>query len=150
MITDLAAIGAITREKGIILHVDAAQSAGRVEIDIEKMPVDLMSLSAHKMYGPKGIGALYVRRKPRVRIEAQMHGGGHERGMRSGTLPVHQIVGMGEAARLARLEMKQEQVRLLALRNRLWAGLKDMEQVHINGDINQRVAGNLNISFVFC
>ena len=149
VINDIAAIGAVTRARGIIFHVDAAQSAGRIEIDMESMPVDLMSLSAHKMYGPKGIGALYVRRKPRVRIEAQMHGGGHERGMRSGTLPTHQIVGMGEAARLAKLEMAHEQPRLLALRNRLLNGIRDMEQVHVNGDLSQRVAGNLNVSFAF-
>jgi cysteine desulfurase len=149
VITDIGAIGAITRQKGIVFHVDAAQSAGRVEIDMEKMQVDLMSLSAHKMYGPKGMGALYVRRKPRIRIEAQMHGGGHERGMRSGTLATHQIVGMGEAARIAKAEMAQEQAKLLALRNRLWNGIKDMEQVHVNGDAGQRVAGNLNVSFAF-
>lgn len=149
VVTDIAAIGAITRQKGIVFHVDAAQSAGRVEIDMEAMQVDLLSLSAHKMYGPKGMGALYVRRKPRIRIEAQMHGGGHERGMRSGTLATHQIVGMGEAARIAKAEMAQEQTKLLALRNRLWDGIKDMEQVHINGDVGQRVAGNLNVSFAF-
>jgi cysteine desulfurase len=149
VVTDIGAIGAITRAKGIVFHVDAAQSAGRVEIDMEKMQIDLMSLSAHKMYGPKGMGALYVRRKPRIRIEAQMHGGGHERGMRSGTLATHQIVGMGEAARIAKAEMAQEQAKLLALRNRLWDGIKDMEQVHINGDVGQRVAGNLNVSFAF-
>jgi len=149
VINDIAAIGAVTRAKGIIFHVDAAQSAGRIDIDMESMPVDLMSLSAHKMYGPKGIGALYVRRKPRVRIEAQMHGGGHERGMRSGTLPTHQIVGMGEAARLAQLEMALEQPRMLALREHLLNGVKDMEQIHVNGDLNQRVAGNINISFAF-
>lgn len=149
VVTDIGAIGAITRAKGIVFHVDAAQSVGRVEIDMETMQVDLMSLSAHKMYGPKGMGALYVRRKPRIRIEAQMHGGGHERGMRSGTLATHQIVGMGEAARIAKAEMAQEQAKLLALRNRLWDGIKDMEQVHINGDVGQRVAGNLNVSFAF-
>jgi len=149
VITDIAAIGAITRQKGIVFHIDAAQSAGRVEIDVETMQVDLISLSAHKMYGPKGMGALYVRRKPRIRIEAQMHGGGHERGMRSGTLATHQIVGMGEAARIAKAEMAQEQSKLRNLRNRLWEGIKDMEQVHINGDADQRVAGNLNISFAF-
>jgi len=149
VINDIAAIGAVTRSKGIIFHVDAAQSAGRIDIDMEVMPVDLMSLSAHKMYGPKGIGALYVRRKPRVRIEAQMHGGGHERGMRSGTLPTHQIVGIGEAARLAQLEMVTEQPRLLALRSRLLKGIGEMEQIHVNGDLNQRVAGNINVSFAF-
>jgi len=149
VITDIAAIGAITRPKGIVFHVDAAQSAGRVDIDMNTMEVDLMSLSAHKMYGPKGMGALYVRRKPRIRIEAQMHGGGHERGMRSGTLATHQIVGMGEAARIAKLEMTQEQARLKTLRNRLWDGIKDMEQVHVNGDFEQRVTANLNVSFAF-
>jgi cysteine desulfurase len=149
VITDIAAIGAITRPKGIVFHVDAAQSAGRVEIDMNTMDVDLMSLSAHKMYGPKGMGALYVRRKPRIRIEAQMHGGGHERGMRSGTLATHQIVGMGEAARIAKLEMAQEKARLKTLRDRLWDGIKDMEQVHVNGDFDQRVTANLNVSFAF-
>jgi len=149
VITDIAAIGAITRPKGIVFHVDAAQSAGRVDIDMNTMDVDLMSLSAHKMYGPKGMGALYVRRKPRIRIEAQMHGGGHERGMRSGTLATHQIVGMGEAARIAKLEMAQEKARLKTLRDRLWDGIKDMEQVHVNGDFDQRVTANLNVSFAF-
>jgi cysteine desulfurase len=149
VITDIAAIGEITRAKGVIFHVDAAQSPGKVAIDMESLKVDLMSLSAHKMYGPKGIGALYVRRKPRVRLEAQMHGGGHERGMRSGTLPVHQIVGMGEAAEICRLEMAAEQKRFLALRNRLWDGIKDMEQLHLNGSMEQRIAGNLNVSFAF-
>jgi len=149
VITDIAAIGAITRPKGVVFHVDAAQSAGRVDIDMETMEVDLMSLSAHKMYGPKGMGALYVRRKPRIRIEAQMHGGGHERGMRSGTLATHQIVGMGEAARIAKLEMAQEKARLKTLRDRLWDGIKDMEQVHVNGDFDQRVTANLNVSFAF-
>ena len=128
---------------------DRAQSAGKVPIDLEVMPVDLMSFSAHKIYGPKGVGALYVRRKPRVRIEAQMHGGGHERGMRSGTLPTHQIVGMGSAFRIAREEMQAENDRVLALRNRLWEGLSDMEEVYVNGDLEQRVAGNLNVSFNF-
>ncbi|WP_188752241.1 IscS subfamily cysteine desulfurase [Marinobacterium zhoushanense] len=148
-ITDIAAIGELTRSRGVLLHVDAAQSAGKLPIDLAEMKVDLMSLSGHKMYGPKGIGALYVRRKPRVRIEAQMHGGGHERGMRSGTLPTHQIVGMGEAARIAKEEMSQEAERLKALRDRFWNGIKDMEEVHVNGSVTQRVTGNLNVSFAF-
>lgn len=149
VVNDIAAIGKLTREKGIIFHVDAAQSAGKVEIDLENMQVDLMSLTAHKVYGPKGIGALYVRRKPRVRIEPQIHGGGHERGMRSGTLPTHQIVGMGEAYRIAKEEMHEEHERVLGLRNRLLEGLKNMEEVYVNGDVDNRVAGNLNISFNF-
>ena len=149
VIQDIEALGAICRENKVVFHVDAAQSAGKVEIDLERMPVDLMSFSAHKVYGPKGIGALYVRRKPRVRIEAQMHGGGHERGMRSGTLATHQIVGMGEAFRLAKEEMAAEGERLLALRNRLWDGLKDMEEVYVNGDLAHRIPGNLNVSFNF-
>lgn len=134
VINDIEAIGKITRERKVIFHVDAAQSPGKIDIDLEKMPVDLMSLTAHKIYGPKGIGALYVRRKPRVRIEPQMHGGGHERGMRSGTLPTHQIVGMGEAYRIAKEEMHEENARVLALRNRLLEGLKDIEEVYVNGD----------------
>ncbi len=149
VVQDIAAIGELTRSKKVLLHVDAAQSAGKVPIDLEEMKVDLMSFSAHKIYGPKGIGALYVRRKPRVRIEAQMHGGGHERGMRSGTLPTHQIVGMGEAFRIAKEEMQAENEKLLSLRNRLWDGIKDMEEVYLNGDLEQRVAGNLNVSFNF-
>lgn len=149
VIADIAAIGELTRSKGVFFHVDAAQSTGKVAIDVENMQVDLISLSAHKTYGPKGIGALYVRRKPRVRIEPQMHGGGHERGMRSGTLATHQIVGMGEAFRLAKLEMVEEQARLLALRNRFWNGLKDLEEIYVNGDLEHRVAGNLNVSFAF-
>jgi cysteine desulfurase len=149
VIQDLAAIGEITRERKILFHVDAAQSPGKVPIDLQEMKVDLMSFSAHKIYGPKGIGALYVRRKPRVRLEAQMHGGGHERGLRSGTLPTHQIVGMGEAFRLAREEMATENERILGLRNRLWDGIKDMEEVYLNGDLEQRIAGNLNVSFAF-
>lgn len=149
VINDIAAIGEITREKGVIFHVDAAQSTGKVDIDLEAMKVDLMSLTAHKIYGPKGIGALFVRRKPRVRIEPQMHGGGHERGMRSGTLATHQIVGMGEAYRIAKEEMHEENARVLALRNRLLEGLKDIEEVYVNGDLDHRVAGNLNISFNF-
>ena len=149
VINDIAAIGKITRENKVIFHVDAAQSAGKLEIDMEAMQVDLMSLTAHKIYGPKGIGALYVRRKPRVRIEPQMHGGGHERGMRSGTLATHQIVGMGEAYRIAKEEMHVENARVLALRNRLLEGFRDMEEVFVNGDIDHRIAGNLNISFNF-
>ena len=149
VIQDIKAIGELTRERGIIFHVDGAQSAGKVPIDMDDLKVDLMSFSAHKIYGPKGIGALYVRRKPRIRVEAQMHGGGHERGMRSGTLAVHQIVGMGEAFRLARVEMAADNEKLLMLRNRLWDGLKDMEEVYLNGDLDNRVAGNMNISFNF-
>ena len=149
VIADIAAIGELTRSKGVLFHVDAAQSTGKVAIDVENIQVDLMSMSAHKTYGPKGVGALYVRRKPRVRIEPQTHGGGHERGMRSGTLATHQIVGMGEAFRLAKLEMAEEQTRLLALRNRFWDGLKDLEEIYINGDFEHRIAGNLNISFAF-
>ena len=147
VIQDIKAIGEICRENKVLFHVDAAQSPGKVPIDLEALKVDLMSFSAHKVYGPKGIGALYVRRKPRVRLEAQMHGGGHERGMRSGTLPTHQIVGMGMAFRLAREEMAKDNERLIELRNRLWDGLKDMEEVYLNGDLDQRIAGNLNISF---
>jgi cysteine desulfurase len=147
VIQDIEAIGNACRERKIIFHVDAAQSAGKVPMNLESLPVDLMSFSAHKIYGPTGMGALYVQRKPRVRLEAQMHGGGHERGMRSGTLATHQIVGMGEAFRIANEEMATENERLITLRNRLWDGLKDMEEVYINGDIEQRVAGNLNISF---
>ncbi|KOR29933.1 cysteine desulfurase [Achromatium sp. WMS2] len=149
VIQDLPAIGKLTRSKNIFFHVDAAQSAGKVPIDVDAMNIDLLSLSAHKIYGPKGIGALYVRRKPKVRIEAQIHGGGHERGMRSGTLATHQIVGMGEAFRIARLEMDQDNAKILALRQRFWAGLADMEQVILNGHPEQRVAGNLNVSFAF-
>jgi len=147
VIQDIEAIGKICRERKIIFHVDAAQSPGKVEINLEELPVDLMSFSAHKVYGPKGIGALYVQRKPRVRLEAQMHGGGHERGMRSGTLATHQIVGMGEAFRIAKEEMASENERLLKLRNKLYDGVKDMEEVYVNGDIDQRIAGNINISF---
>lgn len=149
VINPIEAIGERCREKGIFFHVDAAQSAGKIPIDLEQLKVDLMSFSAHKIYGPKGIGALYVRRKPRVRIEAQMHGGGHERGMRSGTLPTHQIVGMGEAFAIAGAEMAEEGTRILALRNRLLEGFSDMEQVLVNGSLEQRVHGNLNISFNF-
>jgi len=149
VIQDIAAIGEITRERGIIFHVDAAQSPGKVAIDVDAMKVDLMSLCAHKAYGPKGIGALYVRRKPRIRLEAQIHGGGHERGMRSGTLPTHQIVGMGEAFRIAHEEMAEENARFLKLRDRLWNGFSDMEEIFLNGDLDQRIAGNLNVSFNF-
>ncbi len=149
VIQDIAALGAICRERKVVFHVDAAQSPGKVPINLAELPVDLMSFSAHKIYGPKGIGALYVRRKPRVRIEAQMHGGGHERGMRSGTLATHQIVGMGEAFRIAREEMAEENARILGLRNRLYDGLKDMEEVYVNGDMEHRIPGNLNISFNF-
>lgn len=149
VINDIAAIGEITRAAKVIFHVDAAQSTGKIEIDLETMKVDLMSLTAHKVYGPKGIGALFVRRKPRVRIEPQIHGGGHERGMRSGTLATHQIVGMGEAYRIAKEEMQEENARILALRNRLLEGLKDIEEVYVNGDLDHRIAGNLNISFNF-
>ena len=147
VIQDVVALGNICREKGVVFHVDAAQATGKVEIDVKALPIDLMSLASHKTYGPKGIGALYVRRKPRVRLEAQMHGGGHERGMRSGTLPTHQIVGMGEAFRIARLEMKQDIAKARALQQRLLDGLKDVEQVFINGDLEHRVPHNLNMSF---
>ncbi len=149
VIQDIKAIGEICREKGILFHVDAAQATGKVAIDLQALKVDLMSFSAHKTYGPKGIGALYVQRKPRVRLEAQMHGGGHERGMRSGTLATHQIVGMGEAFRIAREEMDAENARVRALRDRLYSGLMDMEEVHLNGDMEQRVPHNLNLSFNF-
>lgn len=149
VIQPIAEIGELCRERGILFHVDAAQATGKVEIDLEKLKVDLMSFSAHKTYGPKGIGALYVRRKPRVRLEAQMHGGGHERGLRSGTLATHQIVGMGEAYRLAKLEMEKENERVRALRDRLLAGLSKIEATFVNGDQQQRVAHNLNISFAY-
>ena len=149
VIQDIAAIGELCRERKIIFHVDAAQSAGKVPIDLQTLKVDLMSFSAHKIYGPKGMGALYVRRKPRIRVEAQMHGGGHERGMRSGTLATHQIVGMGEAFQIAQKEMATENERVRMLRDRLWNGLKDMDEVYLNGDLEQRVAGNLNASFNF-
>ncbi|VAW87685.1 Cysteine desulfurase =_ IscS [hydrothermal vent metagenome] len=147
VIQDIAEIGEMARERGILFHVDAAQSAGKIDINLQHMKVDLMSFSAHKIYGPKGIGALYVSRKPRVRIEAQTHGGGHERGMRSGTLATHQIVGMGEAFRIAKAEMAAENVRLKSLRDKLYNGLNDMEEVYVNGDLKHRVAGNLNLSF---
>jgi len=149
VVQDIAGIGAMCREKGILFHVDAAQATGKVAIDLNTLPVDLMSLASHKTYGPKGIGALYVRRKPRVRLEAQMHGGGHERGMRSGTLPTHQIVGMGEAFRIARLEMDQDNAKAAALHKRLIDGLSDLEQVFLNGHATQRVAQNINMSFNF-
>ena len=147
VIQDLQSIGDVCRANKVFFHVDAAQSAGKIEIDLTSLPVDLMSFSAHKIYGPKGMGALYVSRKPRVRLEAQIHGGGHERGMRSGTLATHQIVGMGEAFAIAKTEMKEEQARTLKLRQRLYAGFSDMEEVVVNGDLDQRIAGNLNISF---
>src|SRR5450631_499163 len=149
VIQDIAALGEICRERGVIFHVDAAQATGKVAIDLKRMPVDLMSLTAHKTYGPKGIGALYVSRDRRVRIEPQMHGGGHERGMRSGTLATHQIVGMGEAFRLARLEMAKDNERIRMLRDRLWQGFSAMEEVHLNGDLERRVPHNLNVSFNF-
>ena len=149
VIQDIESIGNICREKGIIFHVDAAQSAGKIPIDLQKLNVDLMSFSAHKIYGPKGIGALYVCRKPRVRLEAQIHGGGHERGLRSGTLPTHQIVGMGEAFRIAMLEMDKDFQHISALKHRLWDALKDMEEVYLNGDENERYPGIMNISFNF-
>ena len=149
VIQDVVALGNLCREKGVIFHVDAAQATGKVEIDLAKLPIDLMSLASHKTYGPKGIGALYVRRKPRVRLEAQMHGGGHERGMRSGTLPTHQIVGMGEAFRIAREEMGTEHARIRALHDKLVKGLSGIEQTFINGDLEKRVPHNLNISFNF-
>ena len=149
VIQDIPAMGEICRARGIIFHVDAAQATGKIPVDLARLKVDLMSFSAHKTYGPKGIGALFVRRKPRVRIEAQMHGGGHERGMRSGTLPTHQIVGMGEAFRIARAEMATENERIRMLRDRLWKGLSAIEEVYVNGDMEQRVPHNLNASFNF-
>lgn len=147
VIQDITAIGEICRVRGILLHVDAAQATGKIAIDLGNLNVDLMSFSAHKTYGPKGIGALYVRRKPRVRIEAQMHGGGHERGMRSGTLATHQIVGMGEAFRIAQMEMAAENERIRSLRDRLWSGISSIKKVYLNGDLKQRVPHNLNVSF---
>jgi cysteine desulfurase len=149
VINDIGAIGEVCRARKVFFHVDAAQSTNKLPIDVDTMKIDLMSFSAHKSYGPKGVGALYVRRKPRVRLEAQIHGGGHERGMRSGTLPTHQIVGMGEAFRLAKLELDQDYEHALAMRNRLLEGVKDMEEVHVNGSLDQRVPHNLNISFAF-
>ena len=147
VVQDITALGQLCRERGVIFHVDAAQATGKIDIDLATLPVDLMSLASHKTYGPKGIGALYVRRKPRIRLEAQMHGGGHERGMRSGTLPTHQCVGMGEAFRIAKLEMTQDLAHARRLQQRLLDGLKDIEQVFINGDLERRVPHNLNISF---
>ena len=149
VIQDIAAIGSMCRDKGIVFHVDAAQATGKVGIDLQSLPVDLMSLASHKTYGPKGIGALYVRRKPRIRLEAQIHGGGHERGMRSGTLPTHQCVGMGEAFRLAKIEMADDLKRTKVLHQRLLSGLQNLEQVFVNGHLTQRVPHNLNISFNF-
>ena len=149
VINDIKAIGKITRERGIVFHVDAAQSTGKVDIDLSDLEVDLMSFSAHKTYGPKGIGALYASRKPRIRLEAQIHGGGHERGMRSGTLATHQIVGMGEAFRIAKEDMNSDNERIIKLRDKFWDGLKDMEEIYLNGDEKQRVAGFLNVSFNF-
>ncbi len=149
VIQPIAEIGEICRSKGIIFHCDAVQAAGKIPIDLQKLKVDLLTVTAHKVYGPKGIGALYVRRKPRVRIEPQIHGGGHERGLRSGTLPTHQIVGMGEAFRIAKLEMAAESERIRSLRDRLLAGFKDMEEVYVNGDMERRIPGNLNVSFNF-
>jgi cysteine desulfurase len=149
VIQPIAEIGEICRAKGIIFHCDAVQAAGKIPVDLQKLKVDLLTVTAHKVYGPKGIGALYVRRKPRVRIEAQIHGGGHERGLRSGTLATHQIVGMGEAFRIAKLEMGAESERIRALRDRLLNGLKDMEEVYVNGDLERRIPGNLNVSFNF-
>ena len=147
VINDIESIGKITRERGVIFHVDAAQSTGKLPIDLSKLEVDLMSFSAHKTYGPKGIGAMYARRKPRVRLEAQIHGGGHERGMRSGTLATHQIVGIGEAFRIAKEDMVQDNIRIKSLRDKFWDGLKDMEEVYLNGDPEHRAAGFLNVSF---
>ncbi|MFM8500578.1 MAG: aminotransferase class V-fold PLP-dependent enzyme, partial [Fluviibacter sp.] len=149
VVQPIAEIGELLRSKGVLFHVDAAQATGKIDIDLSKLKVDLMSFSAHKTYGPKGIGALYVRRKPRVRLEAQMHGGGHERGMRSGTLPTFMIVGMGEAFRLARLEMHEENKRIQALRDRLLKGLSDMPEIYVNGDLEHRVPHNLNVSFAY-
>ena len=149
VVQPIAEIGELCREKGVVFHVDAAQATGKVDIDLDRLKVDLMSFCAHKTYGPKGIGALYVRRKPRVRLEAQMHGGGHERGLRSGTLATHQIVGMGESFRLAREEMAEENARVGKLRDRLLAGLTDLEATYVNGDLEQRVPHNLNISFAY-
>ena len=148
-VNDIAAIGEVTRNAGVLFHVDAAQSVGKIEVNLETMKVDLLSMSAHKMYGPKGMGALYVRRKPRVRLEAQMHGGGHERGMRSGTLATHQIVGMGEAARIAGEDMATDAAHSTALRQRFWDGIKDIEEVHINGDVDARLPGAMNVSIAF-
>jgi cysteine desulfurase len=147
VIQDLESIGKLCKKHKILFHVDAAQSPGKVDIDVNKFNVDLMSLSAHKVYGPKGIGALFIRRKPRVRLEAQMHGGGHERGFRSGTLPTHQIVGMGEAFKIASEEMAVDNTRIQKLRDKFWNELKDVEEIYLNGDLNSRIPGNLNVSF---
>ena len=149
VINDIKQLSEITRENGIVFHVDAAQSTGKVPIDLDNLKVDLMSFSAHKTYGPKGVGALFVRRKPRVRLEAMIHGGGHERGMRSGTLPTHQLVGMGEAFKLAKEEMNSDNTRIRTLREKFWDGLKDIEEVHLNGHPEKRAAGFLNVSFNF-
>jgi cysteine desulfurase len=149
VINNIKEISHVTRENGIIFHVDAAQSTGKVDIDLSDLEVDLMSFSAHKTYGPKGIGAMYARRKPRIRLEAQIHGGGHERGMRSGTLPTHQIVGMGEAFKIAKEDMASDNQRIKLLRDKFWDGLKDMEEVYLNGDVHERAAGFLNVSFNF-
>ncbi|USH01884.1 IscS subfamily cysteine desulfurase [Grimontia kaedaensis] len=149
VVQDIAAIGELCRERKVVFHVDAAQSVGKLPLDTQEIKVDLISMSAHKAYGPKGIGALYVRRKPRIRLEAQMHGGGHERGFRSGTLPTHQIVGMGEAFRIAKEELEKDTAHSLALRDRFYEGVKDLEAVYVNGDLEQRVAANLNVSFAF-
>jgi cysteine desulfurase len=148
-VNDIAAIGEVTRNAGVLFHVDAAQSVGKIDVNLESMKVDLLSMSAHKMYGPKGMGALYVRRKPRVLLEAQIHGGGHERGMRSGTLATHQIVGMGEAARIAGEDMATDAAHSMALRQRFWDGIKDIEEVHINGDVDARLPGAMNVSIAF-
>ena len=149
VIQPVAEIGEICRAKGIVFHCDAVQAAGKLAIDMQQLKIDLLTMTAHKMYGPKGIGALYIRRKPRVRIEAQIHGGGHERGMRSGTLPVHQIAGFGEAARVAKLEMSADNERIRALRDRLWNGIAELEEIYLNGDPERRIPGNLNLSFAF-
>ncbi len=149
VIQDIESMGNICRKKGVVFHVDAAQATGKVEIDLNSLPVDLMSFSAHKTYGPKGIGALYVSRKPKIRLDAQMHGGGHERGFRSGTLPTHQIVGMGESFQIAKNEMGHEIHRIGALRDRLWSGISDMDEIYLNGDVNQRIPHILNVSFNF-
>ncbi|HRE30870.1 MAG TPA: IscS subfamily cysteine desulfurase, partial [Candidatus Berkiella sp.] len=149
VIQDIEAIGKLTREKGIIFHVDAAQTAGKIEIDMQANEIDLLSISGHKLYGPKGVGVLFVRRKPRIRLNPQMHGGGHERGLRSGTLPTHQIVGMGEACKIAKAELEQEAKRIAQLRDRLWQGLSDIEEVHLNGHPTKRLPGILNLSINF-
>jgi cysteine desulfurase len=149
VIQDLETIGKICRDNKIVFHVDAAQSPGKVDIDVDKYNIDLLSLSAHKVYGPKGIGALYVRRKPRIRLQPQMHGGGHERGFRSGTLPTHQVVGMGEAFKIAEEEMESDNKRISILRDKLWNGLNSIEEIYLNGDMKQRIPGNLNVSFNF-